>query len=566
MKNIDVLIAELKEIPEFRNFFSPQPIEDLVESYKAFGQLVPIHVSEDLEIINGYQMVDAIKMAGGTTVIAQIIGGKPHIHLRITLNLYRQKTAEDEIRVIREIFKIFPKRQGQRCDNEEPYDRAIKISSSLNGKWKNDVILNKLEYILNNDLENDVLSRGIIGKGWKVDTCHDFLKEKMNVDVEKQYGFTHKLMDGTYSVAEVNKFIDQRLALDTKHQYTFVIPEKANFYHMDCVKLAEMATYASKVGLIFTSIPYWDLRTYKEGLERELGHHDVVVTQRNVPKRTYKEGLERELGQEETKEEYAANVAAIFDKLVPIHKDSANVVINVGETYKDGVAQGIPFLIRDYISTNTSLIYKDTLIWSKKNPRPQGEKVKRPVNSIEYLLWFVVDPVKAKYTMLTFPVQGKEARINGGCKDVASNGKVSKKSKSITKDYGKLMSHIYEQDVENIIITSVGKNHDIFKISEEGHPAPMSPMLPVTLILMLSDENDLVCDPFGGSNVVGKCALLLNRRYLGAELSKEYYNIGCEMLLLGNQNFDREGLNQINDTVNLNCENGEKQGEYQKAA
>lgn len=541
MKNLNVLISELKEIPEFRDFFCPQPIEDLVESYKTFGQLVPIHVSEDLEIINGYQMVDAIKMAGGTTVMAQIIDGKPDIHLRITLNLYRQKTTEDQIRVIREVFKIFPKRQGQRCADEETYDRARKISNSLNGKWKNDVILNKLEYILNNDLDNDVLSKGIVGKGWKVDTCHDFLKEKMNVDVEKQYGFTHKLMDGTYTVAEVNKFIDQRLALDTKHQYTFVIPEKANFYNMDCVKLAEMATYASKVGLVYTSIPYWALRTYKEGQERELG-------------------------QEETKEEYAANIAAIFAKLVPILKESANVVINVGETYRDGVAQGIPFLIKDYISKHTSLIYKDTLIWSKKNPRPQGEKVKRPVNSIEYLLWFVVDPVKAKYITLTFPVDGKKAEVTGGSKDVASNGKVSKKSKSISKDYGKLMSHLYEQEIENIIVTSVGKNHDIFKISEEGHPAPMSPMLPVTLILMLSDENDLVCDPFGGSNVVGKCALLLNRRYLGAELSKEYYNIGCEMLQLGNQNYDREGLDQINDMVYINHENDEQETEYQKAA
>lgn len=541
MKNIEVLITELVEIPEFRNFFSPQPIEDLVESYKTIGQLVPIHISPKKEIINGHRMVDAIKMAGGTTVLAQIIDGEPTLHMRITLNLYRQKTTEDEIRVIRETFKIFTKRQGKRIEGEEPYDRAKKISNSLNGKWKNDVIQNKLEYILNNDLENDVLSKGIVEKGWKVDTCHDFLKEKMNVDVEKQYGFTHKLIDGTLTIAEVNKFIDQRMALDSKHKYTFVIPEKANFYNMDCVKLAEMATYTSKVGLLATSIPFWDLRTYKEGEERELG-------------------------QEETKEEYAANIAAIFNRLCPILKESGNVIINVGETYREGVAQGIPFLIRDYISKNTSLIYKDTLIWSKKNPRPQGEKVKRPVNSIEYLLWFVVDPVKAKYITLTFPVQGKEARITGGCKDVASNGKVAKKSKSISKDYGKLMSHIYEQDVENIIITSIGKNHDIFKISEEGHPAPMSPMLPVTLTLMLSDEHDLVCDPFGGSNVVGKCALLLNRRYLGSELSKEYFNIGCEMLLLGNQNYNREELDQVNDLVYINHENGELCTEYQRAA
>ena len=111
------------------------------------------------------------------------------------------------------------------------------------------------------------------------------------------------------------------------------------------------------------------------------------------------------------------------------------------------------------------------------------------------------------------------------------------------------MSHLKEQEIEDIIMTSVGQNHDIFKISEVGHPAPMSPMLPVTLILMLSNEGDLVCDPFGGSNVVGKVALELNRRYLSTELSKEYFDIGCEMLKMGDENFDRESLDVINEMV-----------------
>lgn len=524
MKVIWVEISELKEIPEFRELYSQGSLDDLIESYLLYGQQVPVHITNDNEIINGYRMVDAIRLAGGTTVFAQIIDGVPDMKKRIMLNMYRQKTTEDQIRETREVFRMFPKRQGQKGSEKEPYDRAEKISKMLNGRWKNDVILNKLEHILNNDLENDTLSKGIIEKGWKVDTCFDFLKEKRNIDIDKNYGFTQKLVDGCYTVAEVNKFIDQRQVLESKHQHTFVIPEKANFYNMDCVKLAEMPAYADQVDLLTTSIPYWDLRNYENGQERQLG-------------------------QEETKEEYAANIAAIFNRLFPILKDSANVVINIGETYKNGVAQGIPFLIREYIERNTPLIYKDTLIWSKKNPRPQGENVKRPVNSIEYLLWFVVDPAKAKYITLTFPVQGKKAGITSGVKDVSSNGNVAKKNKSVTKDYGKMMSHIYEQQVENIVITSVGRNHDIFKISEEGHPAAMSPMLPVTFTLMLSDEHDLVCDPFGGSNVVGKCSLLLNRRYVGAELSKEYFNIGCEMLLLGIQNFNRKELDLINHMV-----------------
>ena len=524
MTQINARIADLKEIAEFKSFFSPQSNEDLVESYETYGQMVPIHISEDNEIINGYRMVDAIKAAGGDTVIAQVIKGKPTLQMRIMLNMYRQKTTEDEIRIIRVVMTMYPNRQGKKTEDGKPYERSKKISAALNGRWKNDVIQNKLEYVLNNDLENDILSKGIIEKGWKVDTCHEFLKEKQSVDLEKNYGFTEKLKQGECTVAEANRFIDQRLAMDNQHQFTFTIPEKANFYNMDCVKLADMPNYTGQVNLLTTSIPYWDLRNYENGQERQLG-------------------------QEETKEEYAANIAAIFDKLFPILKDSANVIINIGETYKNGVAQGIPFLIKEYVEKNTPLIYKDTLIWSKKNPKPQSEEVKRPTNSIEYLLWFVVDPAKAKYNMLTFPDQNKVVKISGGAKDVGNNGKVAAKRRSISKPYGKMMSHIEEQKVENIVLTSIGQNHDIFRISEEGHPAAMSPMLPVTLTLMLSDEHDLVCDPFGGSNVVGKCAIELNRRYLGAELSKTYFNIGCEMLELGNQNYNREELDQINEMV-----------------
>jgi len=524
MKIIKVNISDLKEIPEFRTFYEEQSIEELIESYKADGQHNPIHISRDLEIINGHRMVDAVRAAGGKTVMAIVIEGIPDIHKRIVLNMYRHKTANDEIRELREVFKKYPKRQGVRGLEKGPYDRAKRISDSSNGKWKNDVIQNKLEYVLENDIEGDILSKGIVQKGWKVDPCHAFLTEKMAIDIKNGYGFTAALFTGKYTIAEVNKLIDQRLALDKKHEHTFVIPTKCNSFNMDCIKLSELPEFKGKVGLFNTSIPYWDLRNYKVGKERQLG-------------------------QEETKEEYGHNIAMIFDKLTPLLNDSSNVVINVGETYKDGVGQGIPFLIKEFISRETSLIYKDTLIWSKKNPRPQGEDVKRPVNSIEYLLWFVVDPKKAKYKLLTFPVEGKQPKLTLGVRDVSSDGSLSKKRKSIIKNYGKLMSHLKEQEIEDIIVTSVGKNHDIFKISEIGHPAPMSPVLPVVPILMLTDEGDLVCDPFGGSNVVGKVALELNRQYLSTELSKEYYDIGCEMLIKGDENFDRDCLDVINRMV-----------------
>jgi site-specific DNA-methyltransferase (adenine-specific) len=525
MKMEDVQIPVLKENDEFRDFYSLCSVGDLVDSYQQYGQQNPIHINSDMEIINGYRMVEAIKQCGGTTVMAIIMDGNPGLQQRIALNKYRIKTTADEIKEARVIIQQHPKRQGQKPaegNNEARYD---KISRALGNRWKGDVMINKLEHVLDNDLEDDYLSKGIFENRWKVDPCYDFLKNKMAIDKENGYGYTEKLLDGTYTISEVNKFITQRHELDqNNNKYTFVIPEKANSYCMDCLKFSKMIELQKQVDLIITSIPYWDLRNYEEGKERQLG-------------------------QEETKEEYARNIARIFGELYVILKDTANVIINIGETYKNGVAQGIPYLIKEFIEKETSLIYKETIIWSKKNPRPQGEKVRRPANSIEFCLWFVVNPEKSKYNLLTFPAEGKKAKVVSGSKDVASSGKVSKKTKSISKPYQKMLNHWDEQQVENIIITCVGKNHEIFKISEQGHPAAMSPMLPVTLTLMLSDEHDLVCDPFGGANVVGKCALELNRRYVSAELSKRYFDTGCEMLRLGDRNFNRQDLDKINELV-----------------
>jgi site-specific DNA-methyltransferase (cytosine-N4-specific) len=46
--------------------------------------------------------------------------------------------------------------------------------------------------------------------------------------------------------------------------------------------------------------------------------------------------------------------------------------------------------------------------------------------------------------------------------------------------------------------------------------------LPEFFIKLLTDENDLVLDIFGGSNTTGYAAESLNRHWLSFELSQEY--------------------------------------------
>ena len=60
-------------------------------------------------------------------------------------------------------------------------------------------------------------------------------------------------------------------------------------------------------------------------------------------------------------------------------------------------------------------------------------------------------------------------------------------------------------------------------IKERIHPAQKPQELIETLIKKSSKEDDLVFDPFAGSNTTGKACKVLNRNYMGTEIDEIYY-------------------------------------------
>ena len=71
------------------------------------------------------------------------------------------------------------------------------------------------------------------------------------------------------------------------------------------------------------------------------------------------------LGHEKTPEEFAANIGKIINRFEFLLNPTSNVMINIGETYRNGCALDIPGLVKNAIKEHTGLTYKDTLIWSK---------------------------------------------------------------------------------------------------------------------------------------------------------------------------------------------------------
>ena len=416
------------------------------------------------------------------------------------------------------------KRQGRKKVGEPEGTYAENVSRDLGGRFKDDETINRIGFCLKNDLPNNAVSKGIIKGNVSPVNGYEFLKTFHPIDIEKKYGMTDRIKTGEISVQDAIKLIKSMEELDESYPGSFVIPDKCHSYNIDCVEIENMKEHHGTVDLVFTSIYFWLLRFYDIGDLDQPGH-------------------------QAQKEEYCQEIARIINKIKITLKESGSLMINIGDTYINRVAQGIPFMLIDYITKETGLVFNEMLVWSKKNPKGNGgaDDKNRPTNNVEYILWFVVDPKKAKYRKLTYKTEDSKPSISKGHKDVDNKGNVAKKSVSLSKGYKKIYTHIEEQTVENIIKTSVGKNHDVYNILEDAHPAIMSPMLPVCPILMTTDEGDLVYDFMAGSNVIGRVSQLLNRRTLSTELSEKYFKVGCKMLENAIEEYSREDLDIINE-------------------
>lgn len=69
------------------------------------------------------------------------------------------------------------------------------------------------------------------------------------------------------------------------------------------------------------------------------------------------------------------------------------------------------------------------------------------------------------------------------------------------------------------------------------HPTQKPLALLVRLILMATDENSVVCDPFSGSSTTGIAANLLGRRFVGIEKDKDFVEISLKRKAQLEQNF-----------------------------
>ena len=171
MKTAIVKITHLVDVPELKEYYTHQSIDELATSIDVDGGLrTPIIVTEKYEIIDGYRRVEAMILLGKEYIEVWIDDVEPIIFERIIRNMYRTKTTDDQVKELKSVFVKYPKRMGKKSDDGEVYNRNERISMALNKKYSGKDTITKLEEITNKDIDGNILTKGLLKKigRWKL--------------------------------------------------------------------------------------------------------------------------------------------------------------------------------------------------------------------------------------------------------------------------------------------------------------------------------------------------------------------------------------------------------------
>ncbi len=296
------------------------------------------------------------------------------------------------------------------------------------------------------------------------------------------------------------------------------------------------------VDLIITSPPYYNQRDYSEDKDLEIGNENHI-------------------------NDYFDRLDGVFSECLRICKRTGSIVFNVGDIYYKKDLQLLPYRfaikMKDRYSPPLKLINEIT--WVKSNPTPRQYN-KRLISSTEPFFHFVRSdnyyydrnsfldeqvPTKkitgkkgwkykelidqsdlsdfekgeakhaiwmarrellsGKITDFRMKIRGIHKKAFGG-QAGGRNNQIEKQGFTIIKMHGKKLKR-------DVIETSVANTKNI------DHPAVFPLKVIMELVQLLSPKDGIVLDPFCGSGQSCLAAKLLDRQYLGIDLSPEYCSI-----------------------------------------
>ncbi len=221
-----------------------------------------------------------------------------------------------------------------------------------------------------------------------------------------------------------------------------------------------------------------------------------------------------------------------------ILSDDGSFVLNIGGSYNEGVPTRslyhFKLLIELVEQIGFHLAQECFWLSQSKLPMPAEWVTVRRIrvkDAVEYVWWLAKTPwPKANNRAVLKPYSKDMERLNkkGLNRTTRPSGHNIKPSFSKIEPGGSIPPNIVEEEAP-INMMKLGNNaaNDIYteRCKSAGvkiHPARFPAALPEFFIKLLTDEGDLIVDPFAGSNTTGAVAEKLQRRWIAIENAEAY--------------------------------------------
>lgn len=243
------------------------------------------------------------------------------------------------------------------------------------------------------------------------------------------------------------------------------------------------------------------------------------------------------------KDEYVAWFLPFAREIFRILKDDGSFVLNIGGSYNQGVPTRSLYHFHLLIALVEDIGFHlaQECFWYNpaKMPVPAEWVTVRRMrvrDSVEYVWWLSKTPWP-KATNLAVLKEYSQDMIrlnrNGVRATVRPSGHVIRSSFDKIKAGGSIPPNVTEADfadeqlAESMLKFGNNAANDSYtkrckQLGLKIHPARFPAALPEFFLKMVTDEGDLVVDPFAGSNTTGVVAESLGRRWIAFECVPEY--------------------------------------------
>lgn len=247
----------------------------------------------------------------------------------------------------------------------------------------------------------------------------------------------------------------------------------AGIFLGDCFKLLPLINDNS-VDLVFSSPPYYIGKEYDD-------HSDISG--------------------------FIELQAAIFSELVRVLKPGGSLCWQVGSHVKDGIVNPLDYYVFAESLRHKDLRLRNRIIWTFGHGLHCSNRFS---GRHETVLWFSKGEHK-KFNLDAVRVPQKypgKTHTSGPNKGLPSGNPL-----------GKNPGDVWE-------IPNVKAGH----VEKTDHPCQFPVALAQRFVRALTNEGDLVLDPFAGVCTTGVASIVEKRKFLGAETEKEYAQIGAARL------------------------------------